>query len=165
MIKRFDEILKRFLIGKLHILFLEPIWDQFIQILKFVIGGGFSAIITYIIYTISLLGIRYINVIENYDYIVAQLLAFIISVLWSFVWNNWIVFEGKKADKKFMLKTLVKTYILYSFTSLFLSSILLYFWIQIVKISEFVSPIINIIICVPLNFVLNKFWAFKKEKL
>ena len=28
-------------------------------------------------------------------------------------------------------------------------------------VSEFVAPIINLLISVPINFVINKFWAFR----
>ena len=58
---------------------------------------------------------------------------------------------------------MIKTYISYSFTGLFLSSILLVLWVQVLGISEFIAPIINLLISVPLNFIINKFWAFKKS--
>ncbi|WP_294218999.1 hypothetical protein [Pseudobutyrivibrio sp.] len=38
----------------------------------------------------------------------------------------------------------MKTYISYSFTGLFLNSILMVLWVQVVGTSEFVAPIINI---------------------
>ena len=61
------------------------------------------------------------------------------------------------------MKALVKTFISYSFTGLFLSSVLLVLWVQVMHISEFVAPIINLLVTVPLNFIINKLWAFKKD--
>ena len=30
--------------------------------------------------------------------------------------------------------------------------------------SKFIAPLINLIISVPVNFIMNKMWAFKTEK-
>lgn len=62
------------------------------------------------------------------------------------------VFELKNGEKRSIWKSLIKTYISYSFTGLFLSSILLVLWVQVLGISEFIAPIINLLISVPLNF-------------
>jgi putative flippase GtrA len=33
--------------------------------------------------------------------------------------------------------------------------------VNYLNISEFIAPILNLIITIPLNFLLNKFWAFR----
>jgi len=38
---------------------------------------------------------------------------------------------------------------------------LLYLWVDIVGISNIIAPLINIIMIIPLNFLLNKLWVFK----
>jgi putative flippase GtrA len=101
------------------------------------------------------------GILSGYDYLVAQLVAFLLSVLWSFYWNNKFVFAQKEGGQRSVIRTLIKTYISYSFTGLFLNTILLYLWVDVLNISEFVAPLINLIISVPLNFLINKFWAFK----
>lgn len=63
-----------------------------------------------------------------------------------------------------MWKTLLKTYVSYSVTGLFLNSILLVLWVNIFSISEFIAPIINLLVSVPLNYIINKLWALKKEE-
>lgn len=69
--------------------------------------------------------------------------------------------EGQNRN---LFKALLKTYVSYSFTGLFLNSIFLILWVQIVGISEFIAAIINLLISVPLNFIINKFWAFRSDK-
>ena len=76
-------------------------------------------------------------------------------------WNNRIVFTLQDGEKRSILKTFVKTFVSYSFTGLILNSALLILWVRILHISEFVAPIINLLVSVPLNFLINKFWAFK----
>jgi putative flippase GtrA len=31
-------------------------------------------------------------------------------------------------------------------------------------INKYIAPIINLVIAVPINFVMNKFWAYKQKK-
>ena len=97
---------------------------------------------------------------KRYNYLLAQVVAFVLSVLWSYYWNNKIVFESEDNSAGSTLKRLMKTFASYAFTGLFLSAILLYLWVDIVHLSEYIAPIINLLITVPLNFIINKFWAF-----
>ncbi|MDE5864126.1 MAG: GtrA family protein, partial [Lachnospiraceae bacterium] len=99
------------------------------------------------------------------DYIVAQVIAFVLSVLWSFYWNNKMVFVVEEGKQRSIWRALLKTYVSYSFTGLFLNSVLLVLWVKLFHISEFLGPIINLAINVPINFLINKFWAFKTTDL
>ena len=51
----------------------------------------------------------------------------------------------------------------YAGTGLILNNILLIFWVDIMGIHEMLGPILNLFITIPLNFLLNKYWAFKKD--
>lgn len=141
----------------------ESTVDNFLQFIKFGIVGVSNTVISYILYAVCLILLRSGNILYGVDYIIAQVVQFILSVLWSFYWNNKFVFELKNGEKRSIWKSLIKTYISYSFTGLFLSSTLLVLWVQVLGISEFIAPIINLLISVPLNFIINKFWAFKKS--
>lgn len=132
------------------------------QFVKFGIVGLSNTGLSYLIYTIVLLLLRQFSILKEVDYFVAQFVGFFISVLWSFWWNNKFVFTERTEEQYSVIKALAKTYLSYGFSGLFLSSLLLYVWVDLCKISEFIAPIINLIVTVPLNFILNKFWALKK---
>ena len=93
---------------------------------------------------------------------IAQVIAFVLSVLWSFYWNRKYVFNSEDGEAVSWYKALIKTYISYAFTGLFLNTVLSVLWVQILGISKMIAPIVNLLISVPLNFIMNKFWAFKK---
>lgn len=139
----------------------DEFFSAFMQFVKFGIVGVSNTVISYVLYAISLLGFQQAGVFEKVDYLVAQIIAFVLSVLWSFYWNNKMVFVPKEGEKRSVIGTLVKTYISYSFTGLFLNSVLLIIWVQIFHMSEFIAPVINLLISVPVNFIINKFWAFR----
>lgn len=134
-----------------------------IQFIKFGIVGVSNTLISYVLYSGGLIVFREACLFGQADYLIAQIVAFVVSVAWSFYWNNKFVFKMEAGKKRSIWKALLKTYISYSFTGLFLSSILLILWVQIFRISEFIAPIINLLITVPLNFIINKFWAFKQS--
>lgn len=138
-------------------------FEAFMQFVKFGLIGVTNTVISYVLYSGSLLLFRKLDILHGIDYLLAQIVAFILSVLWSFFWNNKLVFTLENGENRSLWKALLKTYVSYSFTGLFLNSILLIIWVQVFHISEFIAPIINLLISVPLNFIINKFWAFKKE--
>ena len=131
-------------------------WIQsLVQFVKFGIVGLSNTLISYVVYAV---GVRI-----GVHYLCASVLGFVISVLNSFYWNNKYVFK-QEGEERNLLKTLLKTFLAYAFTGLILANILLYIWVDILGISEYLGPVINLIITVPLNFVINKLWAFRGGK-
>ena len=160
-------------IAQAVILVLKPLYQKmgkeltdeavlgFLQFVKFGIVGVSNTVISYILYTVSLLGLRASGLWADADYLAAQGFSFVLSVICSFNWNNKAVFVLEDGKQRSIWKSLLKTYVSYSFTGLFLSTLLLVLWVQVLHISEFIAPLMNLFISVPVNFFINKFWAFK----
>lgn len=125
-------------------------WQSFFQFVKFCLVGVSNTAIS--------LGIYYIFLMINPDlYIIGNAVGFVVSVLNSYFWNSRFVFD-KKDEKG---KTIVKTFAAYG-TNLLLGTILLYLFVDILHVSEYLAPLLNLVITVPLNYVLNKKWVMKK---
>lgn len=134
----------------------KKVWFQsLVQFIKFGIVGLSNTLISYVVYLVGVwLGIHYL---------LASVLGFVISVLNSFYWNNKYVFRQGDEERNLWL-TLVKTFMAYAATGLVLANILLYIWVDVLGISEYLGPVINLVITVPLNFVINKLWAFRGKR-
>jgi putative flippase GtrA len=132
--------------------FTEEKWNSTLQFVKFGLVGVLNNIICYITYLLLL----YLGV----HYSLANIVGFSVSVLNSYYWNNKYVFisEGKRV----WWKTFTKTYISYAGTGIILNNVLLYIWIDIFGISSLIAPLINLVIVIPINFIVNKKWAYKK---
>lgn len=141
----------------------DEVFETFMQFVRFGIVGLSNTVLSYVLYVAGLLLFRKLHILPNNGYLVAQVIAFVLSVLWSFYWNNKLVFTLEEGEERSVFKALIKTFISYSFTGLFLNSILLVLWVKVIHISEFIAPIINLLVSVPLNFIINKLWAFKKK--
>lgn len=132
----------------------EDLKKLIVQFIKFGIVGVSNTLISLAIY--------YILVYFNCNYIVANTIGFIISVLNAYYWNNKYVFKSKEElGKRDKIKKLVKVYMSYGVTFV-LSTVLLYVMVDLMHISEYLAPILNLCVTVPINFVMNKLWAFKK---
>lgn len=128
------------------------------QFIKFGIVGLTNTLISYFSYLLLLVGLKRFELFSNFDFLIAQIFSFVIGVIWSFYWNNQLVFNNQSNQNIFFV--FLKVFISYSFTGLFLNSMLLMIWVKIFHVSEYIAPIINLLISVPLNFILNKKWAF-----
>ena len=163
MIWKLVKAILNFFVFKLFHLPISPEnWEKFLQFVKFGMIGVTNSILYYILYLISLMVFARLQIFHNTDYLVAQFVGFAISVLWSFYWNRRYVFHAEPGQESWP-RALLKSYISYGFTGIILNSILAILWVQFFHIPKEIAPIFNLIVSVPLNFFLNKFWAFRKR--
>ena len=115
--------------------------------------------------TLIALGVYWICFyVLHIHYQLSNLIAFVISVTNAFYWNSKYVFgQGSNRTVKEYLKAYIKAFVSYGGTYL-LGAALLYLWVEVLHISEGLAPAINILITIPLNFLLNKYFAFRKTE-
>ncbi|MCM1118684.1 MAG: GtrA family protein [bacterium] len=131
---------------------------------QFVMFGIVGVTNTIISYVLNILVLAMLQPFEfAWDYVAGNIVAFILSVLWSFYWNNRVVFIQKEGQHRSLWKALLKAYAAYGFTGIVLNNIMSWMWITVFSISKFIAPLINLLISVPLNFVINKLWTFKAD--
>lgn len=95
---------------------------------------------------------------------VASFLGFVVSVTNSYYWNSKHVFsDGEKKTISKHIKLYCKTFVCYALTGLVLSP-----WLKTIitghGIQYWEASLLVLIITVPINFVMNKFWAFRRGK-
>ncbi len=125
------------------------------QFFGFAIVGASNTLISYCIYAIL--------VLLHINYVVANIIGYIVSIFNAYYWNTKVVFKKEKGERRIWWKVLMKTFISYAGTGLILSNILLVIWVDGFNIHEMIAPIVNMLITVPLNYILNKYWAYKQE--
>ena len=135
--------------------------QTFKEFLQFGFVGVSNTIISYLLYVVTLLLVSKSGV--KFDYIIANIVSWLLSVLWSFYWNNKFVFKKEEGEKRNIWAALFKTYVSYGFTGLILNNILSVLWVSVLHISKMLAPIINLVISIPINFFMNKLWAFGKK--
>lgn len=127
-----------------------------VQFLKFAVVGVLNTLISY--------GVYAVGIFMGLQYLIANAAGFFVSVLNAYFWSDRFVFKKEKGETRKPLQTLLKTYIAYGITGLFLASFLLYQYIDNWHISAYLAQILCLVVTVPLNYIINKFWSFKTQK-
>ena len=131
------------------------------QFIKFGIVGVSNTLVSYLLNLLCLFLLDKYDFV--YDYVIANTVAFVLSVLWSFYWNERFVFTKHNEDyKSNKFVRLLKMYLSYGFTGIILNNVLSFVWISVLGISKVIAPLINSAIGVPINYVINKKWTFEE---
>ncbi len=130
-------------------------WRQFV---RFCIVGFSNVAVSYLINVSTLFLIR--DFYYKYDYIIANTTAFVLSVIWSFFMNSRFVFSEGSSERNNGM-TFLRTFLSYSFSGVILNNVLSTVWIRMFNISKYFCPILNPMFTIPINFLINKKWAYK----
>lgn len=124
-----------------------------IQFIKFGLVGLSNTLVSWACYYLFLW-------IDEDLYMVGSVVGTIVSIANAFFWNDRFVFRGGREGR---WKRLCKTYISYGGTSI-LSNLLLWLEVSLLGVPKAVAPVVNLIVTIPLNFIINKLWTFKSEE-
>ena len=126
------------------------------QFIKFGLVGLLNTFLSYIIYICG--------IYMGFHYVVSNFFAFVITVFIGFLLNGRFVFNENQMSIKGWIFALIKVYLSYASTVFILASFLLWIQIDVMGWSEITAPFVNLFFTVPLNFILNKLWAFRGQK-
>lgn len=133
----------------------ENLKKALIQFIKFGTVGVINTVLSYAITN----GAYYLLHLHEQ---ISNIIAFVITVFISFMLNGRFVFTENKEERNFW-KSLLKVYASYSITGVFLTAILLYIEEELLGIPHYIATLMNLVVTIPLNFILNKFWAYKEK--
>ncbi len=150
------------------------------QFIKFALVGVSNTLISEGVYAVL--------VFFKMHYLPASFFGFVLSVLNAYYWSNKYVFkEQEDGERRVWWRVLIKTYVAY-FWGYLVNAALLVLWIEVLNIGRWMTPVadwcvkkgmesldavfwgnilaafINLVITVPMNFLVNKYWAYKQKK-
>jgi len=140
----------RKLLKKMKINNIADLKAFIIQFLKFGLVGISNTLLSLTIYYIFF----WINPVL---YQAGNAVGWMIGVLNSVFWNRKLVF---KDSTEHLLKILGKSFLAYG-GSFLLTVILLHIQIELIGIPASIAPLICLVFTIPVNFLANKFWAFR----
>jgi putative flippase GtrA len=124
-----------------------------LQFLKFGVVGVSNTLVSLSIYYLFIW-------INPTFYQAGNVIGWTLGVMNSVFWNKKLVFKDSAES---IWRILGKSYIAYA-GSFLLTVALLHIQIEWIGISVVIAPLICIIFTTPLNFLANKYWAFKSFK-
>lgn len=125
------------------------------QLFKFGLVGVLNNMISLIVY--------YTVIAINRDwYLGGNALGFFISTLNAWYMNSHFVFLSAKKGTRAKRTAFVRTYLTYM-VSLGIGTALLYIFVECLGVDERLAPFGCLMLTVPFNFLMNKFWVYKRQ--
>ena len=133
------------------------LYKKYKEIINYVICGGIATVINIGVFAILnwLLG-------ENL-YLVSNIIAIIASVIFQYFSNKFFVFERKNANLKETFIEFGKFVSGRAITAV-LDMIIMWIGVSLLNLNEILMKVITNIIVIILNYIISKFFVFKKDK-
>lgn len=127
--------------------------NDLIKLIRFSIVGVGNTLVNWSIFIIlNAFGV---------DYIIANIIAYIIATINSYIWNSLWVF---KYGQGLNINTSVKFFIL-NLVGLTVNTTIMYILVDILNFNKFIALVIASVLVVMMNYTINKLWVFKEKKV
>ncbi len=122
---------------------------RIVEFIRYGFWGMISVIINLLLF--------YIFVAVHCPYIIANMVSYILAVIFSYIVNNKYVFQGNRKNNDKIKKI---KYFLMRGSSIFVDSLLLAFFYQICGFTLILSKIIDSVLLIISTYILSKYWIF-----
>ncbi len=131
---------------------LFDLYKKYKEIINYLIFGGLTTLISIITYALF-------AKVFHIDYLISNVLSWIIAVLFAYITNKIFVFESK--SKKNIKE--ITSFFFFRVVSLIMEMIILYVFVDTLHIDDLVTKIIAQVIVIVSNYVFSKVFVFKKD--
>lgn len=128
------------------------------EVLNYLIFGVLTTIINLVIY--YLLTTFLLDAKKEIELQIANIISWIITVLFAYITNRKYVFESNNKNKLTELKKFFAARLL----TLFEDMLIMYLGVSILKINDKIIKILSQITVIVSNYILSKLFVFKKEQ-
>lgn len=131
---------------------LFVLYKKYKEIINYLIFGGLTTLISIITYALF-------AKVFNIDYLISNVLSWVLAVLFAYITNKMFVFESK--SKKNIKE--ITSFFFFRVVSLIMEMIILYVFVDMLHIDDLVTKIIAQVIVIVSNYVFSKVFVFKKD--
>lgn len=135
---------------------LIGIYDKYREGILYLFFGVLTTLVNILAYTV-------LSKLIQVDYMVSNVIAWVLSVIFAYVTNKIYVFDSKTKGFKELI-TQISTFFMARALSLILDMGIMYIGINIFKFNDIVVKIVSNIIVIIANYIISKLWIFKDSK-
>ena len=131
---------------------LNNLYKKYKEIINYLIFGGLTTVVSIVTYALFA-KVFYI------DYLISNVLSWVLAVLFAYITNKIFVFESK--SKKNVKE--ITSFFFFRIISLVIEMIILYIFVDMLHIDDLITKIIAQVIVIVANYVFSKVFVFKKD--
>lgn len=135
---------------------LISIYDKYKEGILYLFFGALSTFMNIIVYAL-------LANVFNINYMVSNIIAWVLSVIFAYLTNKIYVFESKTIDKKELIKEITSFFIA-RLLSLVLDVIVMYIGISVLHFNDIFIKIFSNILVIVANYFMSKLFIFSNKK-
>lgn len=128
------------------------LYKKYEEVINYLIVGGMTTLVSIVIYALC-------TKCFHINYMVSNVISWIASVLFAYVFNRIFVFKSKN-DNIFVE---IYQFFKYRIFSFLIEIFLMYVFVELINIDDMISKVIVQLIVVALNYIFSKLFVFKKK--
>ena len=132
------------------------IYRKYKEAIDYLFWGGVAFVLSMVLFYI------FANVMNIYEQI-ANILSWIICVIFTYLTNRTFVFQSKVKGIKKIFKEF-KDFVTARLLTLVMENAILFVMIDLLTINNMISKLFGQFVVIVSNYFLSKLWIFKKEK-
>ena len=133
---------------------IEKMWNRYKDIFWYCFFGGLTTVVNIIVFYLF-------NDVISFHYMVANVIAWVVAVLFAYITNRTWVFKSKITGTKAIIKELL-IFVWFRVLSLLMEYIILFIMIELLGVREMASKLVAQIVVIVANYVFSKWIIFKK---
>ena len=131
------------------------LYKKYKEIINYLIVGVLTTLVSIIIYFIS-------TKIFHINYMISSAISWVGAVIFAYITNKKYVFLSKSETKKEIIIEIYQ-FFKYRIISFIIELLLMYAFVELIKIDDMISKIIVQVIVIILNYIFSKLFVFKKN--
>lgn len=131
----------------------KNLYMKYKEVINYLIFGFLSFVVSMLTYYLARL---------CFDYVVSNLVSWIMAVIFAYVTNKRFVFESKVNSKQKLIKEFF-VFVMSRIFTLILETILMYVMIDWIHMNDMLVKVIAQIVVILTNYILSKLIIFKKQ--
>ena len=135
---------------------IGKIYRKYKEAIDYLFWGGVAFFLSIILFYI------FANIMNLYEQI-ANILSWIICVIFTYLTNRIFVFQSKVKGFKNIFKEF-KDFVMARLLTLVMENAILFVMIDLLSINNMISKLVGQFVVIVSNYFLSKLWIFKKEK-
>lgn len=134
---------------------LINLYKKYSEVINYLIVGALTTLVSIIVYALF-------TKLFDVNYMVSNVISWIVSVSFAYVANKLFVFKSKCESKNDILVEIYQ-FFKYRLFSLVIDILLMYVFVELINIDDMIAKVIVQVIVIVLNYVFSKLFVFKKK--
>lgn len=131
------------------------------EVINYLIFGVLTTVVNIVVYYAMTWGKT--GNLATQEMLIANLIAWVVSVIFAYITNKLFVFESKTTNAKELIKEL-SSFVWFRILSLILDMAVMFVTVDLIKLNDKIMKIVSNVLVVIANYIFSKLFIFNKSK-